>query len=334
MAEYLDLPLEHDPKVADEIRAFFRQRNRAMSENNLLQALVPRGATVLENLWGTAPGLYLSEKGRQLFLLPGVPREMKALFENAVLPLLKREDSQISLTRILRFYGVSESSLDEKIADLLSVFPQTVLAPYAKDGEVELHVTAIADSQKIAEERLMAAEKAVLERLGAYCYGFGDTSLEKCLVEKLNRLGLSVATAESCTGGMLSQRITAIPGASAVLAYGVCTYSEEAKKVLLSVTEETLSQKGVYSEACASEMAEGIRRLSNADIGVGITGVAGPDGGDEKNPVGTVYIALSSGKYTWVEKGFFATRSPDRDQIRRLASSKALSMLLSFCEKL
>lgn len=327
-AKVFDMPLELDEGIAKDLTAYFHQRRVTMSDNNLRQAQVPRGATVLKNDWGTAPGLFLESSAGRAILLPGVPFEMKKLFEMRVRPLLGGDDEG-QHTEVLHFFGLSESGLAKELESLL---PETdpFVATYANQGVVEVHVTSHDAS---AKEKCRKAKKKILSALGEHVYGTGKTSLEREVVNLYREKGITLATAESCTGGLLSQRITSVPGASHIFSLGVSAYSEEIKKSVLGVEEETLQTHGVYSARCALEMARGVRILSGADVGIGITGIAGPEGGKEKDPVGTVYIALVSPEgEEWVREGFYF-KSPDRDRIRLFAANKALWMALFYGKK-
>ena len=325
-AELFGVELLTDEGIAQKLKAYFQRRGMEMSENNLRQAQVPQGARILENDWGTAPGLWLEGEKGNAILLPGVPGEMKAIFENRVLPILENFSAEARKTEIFHFYGIAESRLDEELFDLATSDPSVVIAPYAGGGEVELHVTATGMDGKEASEKCEEAIKGILSRVGEHCYGRGDMNLEKALVEACEKKGIRLATAESCTGGLVSQRITSVPGASRVFPLGLCTYSEEEKVRRLGVRAETLSRFGVYSKECALEMAEGVCALSGAELGIGITGVAGPDGGTDENPVGTVYIAVVFGEKKNCIRTVFGHRGADRGWICRLASSKALDM--------
>ena len=335
-AQVFDVPLLPHEETEKKIRAFFQRRGMEMCENNLLQSLVPQGATVLENDWGTAPGLWLRGEKGSAVLLPGVPSEMKMIFRERVLPVLLEEGGEHPCGVVLRFYGISESRLDEALSDLTDRFEGTVIAPYAGDGEVALHITSFADTKEKAEETCKIAKESILARVGAYCYGEGETtSLEEVLVRKALSLDMKIATAESCTGGLVSSRITSIPGSSAMFSLGLCTYSEEEKIKRLGVSKTLLSRFGVYSKECALAMAKGAIKRSGADLGIGITGIAGPDGGTERDPVGTVYIAVVTGEREVCERVVCAHAASGRNVIRRRASSKALSMALAAltCEK-
>ncbi len=326
-AELFGMPLETDEAVEKQIRGYFHRRGVPMKDNNLRQALVPKGAEVLSNEWGTAPGLWLKGEGKGMILLPGVPAEMKAIFEHRVKPRLAEESGVRFANRILHFYGISESAVDEALGDMMARSNPTV-APYAGKGEVEVHVTAFAESRADAEQLCQKTEQSILNLLGEYYYGSGDTSPESELVKLFTEKGLTLATAESCTGGLLSERLTSVSGASRVMGLGVTSYSEDMKMKILGVDEKTLADGGVYSKACALEMARGVRTLSGSDLGIGITGIAGPEGGTPQDPVGTVYIALSSAEKEEVVRCLFGHTKSSRDQIRFRAASQALMMAL------
>ena len=330
-AELFEMPLELNREVEGQIRGYFDRRGIEMKENNLRQAMVPRGAEILWNEWGTAPGLWLRKNGKGMILLPGVPSEMKAIFNHRVKPHLAEKSGVRFSNRILHFYGVSESAVDEKLGDLMANSNPTV-APYAGKGEVEVHITAFADTEAEADESCQSTEEHILSLLGEYYYGSGDTTPEKEVVKLFAQKQLSLATAESCTGGMVSQRLTSVSGASEVIGLGVVSYSEEIKMKILGVSPETLADGGVYSKACALEMARGVRRLAGSDLGIGITGIAGPSGGTEKDPVGTVYIALCSKEKEEVRRFLFGHLKSSREEIRNRASSAALMMALRHFE--
>ncbi len=329
-ASLFEMPLIENEKVKKRIEEFFCRRGMNMSENNLRQALVPKGALVLENDWGTAPGLWLEKDGKGMILLPGVPSEMKAIFENRVKEVLEKKSSEKFSNLILHFYGISESLVDETLSDLMQKGTNPTVSPYAGKGEVEIHVTAFAGSVEKASDLCKNAKEEILSRIGEYYYGEGDTSLEKELVRICLENKVTLSTAESCTGGLVSQRITSVPGASDMFGLGVCAYREEIKEKILSVSQKVLSEYGVYSKECAISMAKGVRALSGSTLGIGITGVAGPGGGDEENPVGTVYIALSGDKEEVCERFVFGHKKSSREDIRYFASSKALSMALKY----
>lgn len=315
-------------ETAARIRAFFDRRGRPMADNNLLQAYVPSGGEVLPNDYGTAPGIWLETGNRILVLLPGVPREMRALFQEQVLPRLTEKYSGAGCVRVLHFFGITESELDGRIPPSLKNGSDPAVAPFAGTGEVELHLSSFRESEASAREAIREAERVLLADLGSYCYGADGDSLESVLVKRFSSHSLTLATAESCTGGLLSKRITDVPGASAVLRSGVVSYSEAMKTKILGVSPELLAFDGVYSEACAKAMARGVRDLTGSDFGVGITGIAGPDGGTEKDPVGTVYIAVADSAGETAARFVLGHGKGERRFIRHLASSHAIAMVL------
>ncbi len=323
-----DSPLEPSAAAEAQIRSYFARRGIPMSENNLLQAKAPRCAEILENLWGTAPALHLSGKAGEMFLLPGVPGEMKILFETYIVPFLdlKREGERES--RSLLLYGISESRLDEMMRGV-SWQEGVIVSPYAESGQIRLQITSFAKTKEEAVSAADRAEECIFQLVGEHVFGVGGTCLEQELVRALKQKSLSIATAESCTGGRVSSRITSVSGASEVFSLGVCAYSEEEKKRLLSVGERTLEEDGVYSLRCAEEMAKGICKLSGADLGIATSGIAGPSGGTEENPVGTVYFAVCSKSGVVSERRVFGTGHYSREQIASLAASHALFMALS-----
>ena len=327
-AEVFQAPLRLEPEVERDIREFFCRIGREMTENNLRQAMVPEGAKVLKNFWGTAPGLWLSKEGKDMILLPGVPGEMKELFSYHVKPVLLSSRKKCFAQSVLHFYGISESEVDLRLSDLMNEFSELSVAPYAGNGEVEIHLTAFSETKEKAEEKCEKAKEEILSRIGEYFYAEGESSLEEALVLAFAKEGKTLAVAESCTGGLVSQRITSVSGASRVMELCITSYSEEIKQKVLGVKEETLKTDGVYSRACALEMARGIRKLAKSDLGIGITGIAGPDGGTEENPVGTVFIALSSAEKEVAQRFVFGHKNPSRETVRNRAASKALSLAL------
>lgn len=329
-AELFEMELLENREAKEQIKAYFARRGLSFTENNFRQAMVPKGALVLKNDWGTAPGLWLEKEGKGMILLPGVPMEMKKLFEIRVSPELeKRTDGKIE-TQILHLYGIPEAKVDQILSDLMQKGKNPSIAPYAGGGEVELHITARAEDRKKAEQMCNRAKEKVLSLLGEFCYGEGNTNLEAELVKALFQKGKTIATAESCTGGLVSERITSVSGASRVLELGVCSYSERIKQNVICVSAETLETKGVYSKECALEMAKGVRALAGSDLGLGITGVAGPSGGTEDCPVGTVFIAVCDRQSCEVIEARFGDENTDRNQIRARAASRALSMAREF----
>ncbi len=323
-AEYFGKKLYLDDKILKEIESYFINKNITMPESNKKQALVPEGSIILENRNGTAPGFIMESQGKTIIILPGPPKEMVPMYRESVEPYLKKFTNEVILSKNIRTFGIGESYMSEKVADLLEGSNPTV-APYAKSGEALLRVTAKADSEKEAE-RLMAPIITEIEnRLGDYIYGIDTHSIEEAVAKFLIEKKQTVAFAESCTGGLCAKRLTDISGASEIFHCGVVSYSNEIKHKILGVKEETLNKYTAVSEQTAKEMADGVRKIADATYGVSITGYAGP--GAEKD-VGTIYIGISSEKETRAVKLLTGHRGANcRDYNRHVAASRAFNEL-------
>ncbi len=327
VAEALGLRLVlHEPSLR-LIEQYMASLGREMTPIQRKQAMQPEGATVFRNDWGTAPACAVEARGKVVILLPGPPREMEPLFEHCVLPWLAKFSEGVLLSHTVHIFGVGEAEVEEILSHLLRDSVNPTVAPYAKQGEVQLRVSAKAGTREAAEALIAPAIEAVRAELGDHVYGIDVGSLQAAVVALLRERGLKPATAESCTAGLLSKRITEIPGASEVFECGVTSYANRIKHELLGVSEQTLREFGAVSEPVACQMAEGVRRLAGADIGVGITGLAGPGGGSTEKPVGLVYVALSTAGGTEAKRLMLARVNPDRENIRYLASSNALDMV-------
>ena len=325
IAELLDTPLEEHAETRDRITAIFRKIKRPMPEAVLGQAQVPAGAIVLPNRHGTAPGLAMRTPKGWLIMLPGPPRELRPMYTDSVAPLLKEKlplENPIHIST-LKTLGIGESSLEERISSPLAELLDAGLeiGYCARMGEVDLRLVAHGDG---AGELIVRAEAIVHEHVGDFIYGRGDDRLEEVMVRELTKRGLTLAVAESCTGGFLAHRITNVSGASAVFLAGHCTYSNEAKQETLGVKPETLATQGAVSEAVAREMAEGARAKHGADFALATTGIAGPNGGTEDKPVGTVFIALAGPNGTEVIN---PCNPCDRETFKYVATQQALDLL-------
>lgn len=292
---------------------YFEKQGREVSENNKKQAYMPEGSVVLPNPNGTAPGCILKEGDKILVLLPGPPREMKPMFENYVVPYLEKYQDSILVSKVLRICGIGEGHMVEKIAHIIDNQSNPTVAPYAKEGEVTLRITAKAENMVEAKRLIEPMEREIRNILGEDIYAVGETTLEDVVGELLVNKKLTISTAESCTGGMLSGRLINYPGISVSYLEGVVTYSNEAKMKYLGVKEETLDSFGAVSEETAREMAEGIAKAAGTDIGVSVTGIAGPGGGTEDKPVGLVYVGLYIRGKVEVKK---LNLSGDRQKVR------------------
>lgn len=294
IAKHLHKELVYDDTALSSIEAYFKKTNRVMTENNRKQALVFAGAHVLPNDHGMAPGMMLAANEMIYLLLPGPPKEMEPMFlaygRDAITSLIDSQEKIVS--RVLRFFGIGEASLETEIIDLIDNQSNPTIAPLAADGEVTLRLTAKHADTAVANMLLDQTEKSIQQRVGQYLYGYENTSLVGELVKLLKGKKWTISAAESLTGGMFQQEITSVPGASAVLKGGVVCYTNEVKQKVLNVRPETIKIHGAVSAECAKELAENVAELTGADIGISFTGVAGPDESEGK-PVGTVYIGIS-----------------------------------------
>lgn len=322
-AEVMGFSLTRDEKALEMLKAYILKKYKNVPETNYKQADVPDGGTVFYNAHGTAPGVAMERDGKCVVLMPGPPSEMRPMFDEQVKPFLLQKTGGVIVSHSVRTMGIGESAMAETVADLLQGSNPTV-APYAKQGEALLRVTAHADSTDEAERLIAPVLEEIRSRLGAYIYGVDADSIQQAVVEALIAKKLHVATAESCTAGYISKRITEIPGASSVFDCGVACYANAIKQKLLGVREETLSAHGAVSEETALEMAAGVRALSGADIGVSVTGVAGP-GGSENKPAGCSYIGIAD--KDGVRAVRFETGRDDRAYNRYVTASKALHLV-------
>lgn len=335
VAELYDVPLILDESWLDVVRKRFRDRGLDMPESNCVQAQVPRGATLFANANGTAPGLAIDTPERGLtILLPGVPREMRALTTTHVVPFLLQRFRSLSnpiVSRVVRTTGISESALAERIDDLVeSMSPITVAYLPAGTGEdVRLTIWGVLPRAE-ANLALDRAERALKERLGPLVYGIDEADLAGVVADRLRTLGLSLALAESCTGGLVAKRLTDAPGASDFFRAGFVTYSNEAKVALLGVAAEAIARHGAVSETVVRAMADGVCAAGSSDCGLAITGVAGPGGGSADKPVGTVWIAATVRGDTTAR---LLRLGGDRDEIRERAAQAALALLLRLLEE-
>lgn len=294
---------------------------------------MPEGCRVFDNPNGTAPGCCIQQDGRTLIMLPGPPREMKPMFDNWAVPVLKEGNDHILVSKNLYFFGIGESSLENKLRDLMEKSRNPTIAPYAKTGEVMLRVTASVAKEEDAEGIMAPALERIMAEAGEFLYGVDVGDLQTAAVMAMKEKGLHAAAAESCTGGMVAERLTQVSGASEVFECGLCTYSNRMKEQLLGVKAKTLEQYGAVSRETAAEMAAGVRRVSGADIGVSVTGNAGPSPSEGKE-VGLVYVGVNSDVFSEVlELHIRRTDDDAREYIRYLASSHALNEILKAAKK-
>lgn len=313
----------HQPSL-DRIKGFFQTIGREMTPNNEKQAWLPEGCTVFVNEWGTAPGCAFEAYGKHVLMLPGPPRECNPMWKECAMPYLYKLAGGCIVSRNVRVFGLGESNMETILHDMMETSTNPTIAPYAKTSECFARVTAKADTPEACEKLLEPVVEKICDLLGDDVYGVDVDSLEQVVGDGLRERGMTLAVAESCTGGLLSKRITDVPGCSDYYLGGVCSYANEVKMKVLGVKKETLDTVGAVSPEVAEQMAEGVAKALGADVGVGITGVAGPGGGTDDKPVGLVYISI------WC-KGQHYTRkmksTNGRDRVRMQAASTALDLI-------
>ncbi len=328
VADTFGLAMElHRPSL-DKMAAFFARRGVPLTKNNEKQAYFPVGATIFENDRGTAPGLAVEQDGKTVILLPGPPREMTAMFERQVRPFLQVRSGRVLRSHTVHLFGIGESAAEELLCKHLPALQNPTVAPYAKFGEVQLRVTAAAADEAGAEALLAPVVAEIVALFPGHVYGVDAIDLQHAALALLVEKGKTVAVAESCTGGMISQRFTDIAGASAAFLCGICSYSNESKTAFLGVRKKTLEAHGAVSRQTALEMARGIREKTGADFGLSTTGIAGPGGATAEKPVGLVYVALSSAEEDSVlELSLGRGYGDERQAIRNWASMHAINLL-------
>ena len=327
LAQVAGVTLETAPACVEQIRAFFSMRRREMPAANLVQAQIPAGGQALENTCGTAPGIKLHVRGAVVFALPGVPFEMKTMFQRNVLPVIQAgAKGRVLRCRVLRCFGMGESTIGERISDLMERGRNPIVGTTADLGIIGIRIVATADSTDEAEALLDESEREIRARLGEVIYGRDDESLASAVARTLIPRRETVCTAESCTGGLIAASLTDISGSSAYFLGGAVTYSNELKVQLLGVAPDLLDRIGAVSEPVAAAMAEGARRRLGATYSISVTGIAGPNGGTPDKPVGMVCFGLATPAGTQTCEIRFASSYP-RDVIRNLAARTALNLL-------
>ena len=325
VADLLGRKLARDPAVMEMIKARFRKIGRVMSEVNTRQAMVPEGATVLANDRGTAPGLWLESNGHIIILLPGPPHELKAMFRAQVEPRLARLSTGVRLIgRELRVAGMGESDVDQRIAPIYTRHDDVQTTILTAPGEIQIHLRAWTRDPVAAELQLQGIQESIVLALGEAVFTTAGESMEEVVARELTMRQATVATAESCTGGLLAERLTSISGSSAYFLGGVVSYSNTLKSAWVDVPAGIIESRGAVSSEVAVALADGIRRRTGATLGIGITGVAGPTGGTPEKPVGTVHVAIADASGS-KERGIHYPG--ERDRIRWQASQTALDLV-------
>ncbi len=333
-AAALGLELFEDEASLKAIENVFKKSGRTMADSNRKQALFPKeNCVIFPNSNGTAPGCAMTaENGSVVILIPGVPYEMKQMFESSVKPFLNQKSDKIIVSTNVNVAGLVESYLTSLIPEFLEQTDPTV-SPYCKPGQVTLRVTSSAKTVEEATDKCRNTVNKLTAKLGKNVYGIDTQDLETVVVQKLKQHGLKLATAESCTAGKISAAITSVAGASGVFDFGASTYSNEMKQKLLGVKESTLKTFGAVSAETACQMSNGIRKYAGSDLGLSVTGVAGP-GQSENKPAGLVYISLCDGKRTWVEKLMVVKAENDREKVRNNTVTAALDLVRRYLDYL
>lgn len=326
IAELLDVKLILDLEAYGDLCDYFKKKGRQMTDNNKIQAMRPIEGFFFKNDHGTAPGLCINVKNKTVIMLPGPPRELEPMVDNYVVPYLMKLSKTRILSKNINYFGIGESSLEQMIRSEIEKDVNPSVAPYCGNGEVRLRVTASAESEEAAERMIDEKIKHLLELTGEYSYGVDAVSLENKLVSELKKYNMTVTTAESCTGGRVASRITSVSGASEVFERAFVTYCDKAKREELGVKKSTLEKYTAVSEQTAKEMAEGARKRSNADISLAVTGYAGPNGGTERSPVGTVFISVATEGETITKRLDLSGHT--RDYVCHLATSNLLHLAL------
>jgi len=331
IAETFGRPLVRHEELEAWLRELFASRGRTMTENNLRQACLPEGCTVFPNHNGTAPGCAFCADGVHVLMLPGPPHECRLMWDTGALPYLHALTGGIIVSHTLRIYGKGESEIESLLHERIAAMKNPSVAPYAKADECMLRVTAKAATREEAEALLAPAVEEVMGVVGEWVYGVDVPDLETVCSMRLRERGLTLAAAESCTGGLLAKRMTDVPGASAVFRGGVVSYWSAVKEAVLGVPHALLDAHGAVSAPVAAAMAEGVRALTGADLALSVTGVAGPDSDERGNPVGRVFIALAGPDGTQVKECNFGPRT--RAHIRAQAANTAFDLLRRTLER-
>lgn len=329
VAALFNRKMELDQPSLDAIKDYFAKTGRIMSKNNEKQAMMPEGAIVFPNHFGTAPALALeNDGGKSVIMLPGPPSELVPLFFEQIVPYIKSKSAMSIVSKNIHFFGIGESALAERLDGLLTDTPELTAATYCKEGEVRIRITARAETDQAAKEKCEAyAERIMQTEVSSFVYGIDVGTIENALVKALHEKKLTLSAAESCTGGLIAKRVTDISGCSDVFFGGCVTYTNDVKQRLIGVSAETLDRYGAVSEQTAREMARGVRLATGSDIGISATGIAGPTGGTPETPVGTVFIGLSTANGEECRK---LSLSPmrSREYIRQASATNAFDMVL------
>jgi len=323
IAEFFGLSLVRDKNSEQRIKDYFERIQSSAVPSNFKQADMPEGCIILDNNNGTAPGGIIEKDGKTVVFLPGPPSEMKPMFEESVFPYFRKRCPDRLYSREINTFGIGESRLEDMLKPIMEGQTDPTIAPYAKEAGVMLRLTTKASTAQEADSRFDPVEAEIEKIAGDIIFGYGKEQLQDAVYKLLKEKNIKIATAESCTGGMVGEYLTSVPGISQFYEMGVVTYSNEMKEKLLGVSGATLEKYGAVSEQTAREMAEGVIKLSGADIGVSITGIAGPGGGTREKPVGLVYVGISDSKGGFICRELHLSGS--RERIRTVTVKHALN---------
>ena len=325
LAEAFGKKLVDDEESADRIKSYFTRTKRPMTENNLQQAMLPEGCTVLSNDWGTAPGCAFQADGVHVIMLPGPPSECRPMFQYRAKPYLLALSEGVIASHTLKLFGIGESAMEAQLRDQMNAMSNPTLAPYAKEGECELRVTAKAATDEEAQALLKPTVEEIKKLFGSKVYGVDVASMEEVIEGLLKEKGLTLGVAESCTGGLMAKRLTDVPGASQVFKGGIVSYTNEVKHSVLEVPQHLLDQFGAVSADVALAMAQGARKVLGCDIALSSTGVAGPDKDDWDNEVGTMFVAIATPEGSYVRPLKLGNR-PVRARLRTQTAHHAFDL--------
>jgi len=325
LAESFGKQLVFHEESAQRIRAHFERIGRPFTENNLQQAMLPEDCEILSNDWGTAPGCAFEVDGTHVIMLPGPPSECTPMFRYRAVPYLLKLSEGVIASHTLKFFGIGESMVEARLRSQMNAMSNPTMAPYAKEGECELRITAKADTDEQAQRLLKPAVEQVKALFGDLVYGVDVSSLEETVFALLKEKHLTIGCAESCTGGLIAKRLTDLSGVSSVFKGGIVSYTNEVKHSLLNVPQALLDEHGAVSAPVAAAMAEGARAVLNCDIALSSTGVAGPGSDDRGNEVGTMFVAIATPDGTYVRPLRLGTR-PMRGRLRTQTASHAFDL--------
>ena len=325
VAAYFGKKMVRNQEAMDRISSYYEKRGIELTDNTKKQADLPEGCIAFQNNHGTAPGLAIEGRGKVVIMLPGPPSEMIPMFDGSAVPYLLQYSGKTIVSSTVHFFGIGESLLESRMHEYMLAHNNPSVAPYAKDGEVQVRVTASARTKEEADAMIRPVVAEICRDYGKYLYGVDVGTMQNALVRELRTKGLTIAVAEGCSGGNVIKRITEVPGSDQVFEMGVVTNTSRAREKLAGVRPETMARYGIYSEETAREMAEGIRRSSGADIGIAITGRTGPESDTVGEELGLVYVAVDSEAYRHVTKVDLAgNRKAQSEFVRYVGSSSAL----------